>query len=99
MSQRWAPTRQTRGLRVTQYGVAGDKQRKEGAVLANGCVWRDPHVAPINNHLNIRIMNTLSLDCRSQHMMERIIADRQTLYSHVEFVSWVGNILTLAVIA
>ena len=32
-------------------------------------------------------------------MMERIIADRQTLYSHVEFVSWVGNILTLAVIA
>ena len=44
-------------------------------------------------------MSTFSFDCRSQHMMERIIADRQTLYSHVEFVSWVGNILTLAVIA
>lgn len=37
--------------------MAGDKQRKEGAVLANGCVWRDPHVAPIYKPFKqIRIM-------------------------------------------
>ncbi len=30
--------------------------------------------------------------------MELIIADRQERYQHVEFISWVGNILTLAVI-
>lgn len=38
--------------------MAGDKQRKEGAVLANGCVWRDPHVAPIYKPFKqVRIMN------------------------------------------
>lgn len=37
--------------------MAGDKQRKEGAVLANGCVWRDPHVAPIYEPFKqVRIM-------------------------------------------
>lgn len=44
-------------------------------------------------------MSTMRLDCRSQRMMERLIADRQALYSHVEFVSWEGNTLTLAYIA
>ena len=44
-------------------------------------------------------MSTYTFDCRSRAMMERIIADRQTLYSHVEFISWRGNKLTLAVIA
>ena len=44
-------------------------------------------------------MSTLRLDCRSQGMMETLIADRQELYTHVEFVSWVGNTLTLAYIA
>ena len=43
-------------------------------------------------------MSTLHLDCRSRGMMERIIADRQERYSHVEFISWVGNTLTLAYI-
>lgn len=43
-------------------------------------------------------MSTLKLDCRSQHMMELLIADRQERYSHVEFISWVGNVLTLAYI-
>lgn len=45
-----------------------------------------------------RIMSTLRLDCRSQHMMELLIADRQERYAHVEFISWVGNVLTLAYI-
>ena len=43
-------------------------------------------------------MSTITLDCRSQGMMELLIADRQERYSHVEFVSWVGNTLTLAYI-
>ena len=43
-------------------------------------------------------MSTLHLDCRSQGMMERIIADRQERYSHVEFISWNNNTLVLAYI-
>ena len=43
-------------------------------------------------------MSTLHLDCRSQGMMESIIADRQERYSHVEFISWNNNILVLAYI-
>ena len=43
-------------------------------------------------------MSTLHLDCRSQGMMERIIADRQERYSHVEFISWKNNTLVLAYI-
>ena len=51
-----------------------------------------------NNQLKFRIMSTLRLDCRSQRMMELLIADRQERYAHVEFISWVGNTLTLAYI-
>ena len=79
--------------------MAGDKQRKEGAALANGCVWRDPHVAPIINQLTIRIMSTKSYYCESLAAVDRIIADKQEIYSHVEMVGWSGNRLTLAVIA
>ncbi len=43
-------------------------------------------------------MSTMRFDCRSQQMMELIIADRQERYAHVEFISWVGNILTLAIL-
>lgn len=43
-------------------------------------------------------MRTLHLDCRSQGMMEIIIADRQERYSHVEFISWNNNTLVLAYI-
>ena len=43
-------------------------------------------------------MSTISLDCRSQGMMESIIADRQERYSHVEFISWNNNMLVLAYI-
>ena len=43
-------------------------------------------------------MSTLHLDCRSQGMMESIIADRQERYSHVEFISWNNNTLVLAYI-
>ena len=47
---------------------------------------------------HFRIMRTLHLDCRSQGMMEIIIADRQERYSHVEFISWNNNTLVLAYI-
>lgn len=47
---------------------------------------------------HFRIMSTLHLDCRSQGMMESIIADRQERYSHVEFISWNNNTLVLAYI-
>lgn len=43
-------------------------------------------------------MSTISLVCRSQGMMESIIADRQERYSHVEFISWNNNTLVLAYI-
>ena len=43
-------------------------------------------------------MRTIHLDCRSQGMMEIIIADRQERYSHVEFISWNNNTLVLAYI-
>jgi hypothetical protein len=36
-----------------------------------------------------------NFDCRGQRMMERIIADRQIIYSRVEFISWENNILSL----
>ena len=39
-----------------------------------------------------------NFDCRSQHMMEMLIADRQERYSHVEFISWNNNTLVLAYI-
>ena len=44
-------------------------------------------------------MSTISLDCRGRRMMERYIADLQTIYSHVEFMSYNGKILTVAVLA
>ena len=47
----------------------------------------------------IRIMSTISLDCRGRRMMERYIADLQTIYSHVEFMSYNGKRLTVAVLA
>lgn len=65
-------------------------------ILANGA-GRNLR-STITNHLNIRIMSTLHLDCRSQGMMESIIADRQERYSHVEFISWKNNTLVLAYI-
>lgn len=40
----------------------------------------------------------LHFECDSQHVMELIIADRQERYTHVEFVSWQGGVLTLAYI-
>lgn len=72
--------------------MAGDKQRKEGAVLANGCVWRDPHVAPIYKPFKqIRIMSTKSYYCESLAMVDKIIADKQEIYSHVEIMGWSGD--------
>nr|DAM66795.1 MAG TPA: hypothetical protein [Caudoviricetes sp.] len=44
-------------------------------------------------------MSTISLDCRGMRMMERYIADLQTIYSHVEFMSYNGKRLTVAVLA
>nr|DAU36167.1 MAG TPA: hypothetical protein [Caudoviricetes sp.] len=44
-------------------------------------------------------MSTISLDCRGRRMMERYIADLQTIYSHVEFMSYNGKRLTVAVLA
>jgi hypothetical protein len=46
-----------------------------------------------------RIMSTISLDCRGKRMMERYIADLQAIYSHVEFMSYNGKRLTVAVLA
>lgn len=36
-----------------------------------------------------------NFDCIGQRMMERIIADRQTMYNRVEFISWRNNTLAL----
>ena len=36
-----------------------------------------------------------NFDCRGKRMMERIIADRQTIYNRVEFISWRNNTLSL----
>lgn len=36
-----------------------------------------------------------NFDYRGQRMMERIIADRQTIYNRVEFISWHNNTLAL----
>ena len=72
---------------------------KRGAkmhILANGA-GRNLR-STIINHLNIRIM-IRNFDCRGQRMMERYIADLQTIYSHVEFMSYNGKILTVAVLA
>lgn len=44
------------------------------------------------NKFRIMIQN---FDCRGQRMMERIIADRQTIYNRVEFISWRNNTLAL----
>lgn len=66
-------------------------------ILANGA-GRNLR-STITNHLNIRIMSTISLDCRGMRMMERYIADLQTIYSHVEFMSYNGKRLTVAVLA
>lgn len=52
-----------------------------------------------NNNQIFRIMSTISLDCRGKRMMERYIADLQTIYSHVEFMSYNGKRLTVAVLA
>lgn len=42
----------------------------------------------------IRIM-IHDFDCVEQRAMERIIADEQTIYARVEFVSWENNVLSL----
>lgn len=61
-------------------------------ILANGAAR---NLRPtIINHLKIRIM-IQNFDCRGQRMMERIIADRQTIYNRVEFISWRNNTLAL----
>ena len=44
-------------------------------------------------------MSTLHLDCRGRRMMERYIADLQTIYRHVEFMSYNGKRLVVAVLA
>lgn len=36
-----------------------------------------------------------NFDCIGKRMMERIIADRQTIYNRVEFISWHNNTLAL----
>lgn len=36
-----------------------------------------------------------NFDCIGKRMMERIIADRQTMYNRVEFISWHNNTLAL----
>lgn len=51
------------------------------------------------NQLTIRIMSTKSYFCESLAAVERIIADKQEIYSHVEMMGWSGNRLTLAVMA
>ncbi len=43
-------------------------------------------------------MKTEEFECRTLHLLELIVADRQTLYSHVEFISWDGASLVLAYI-
>lgn len=40
-----------------------------------------------------------NFECRGQRMMERYIADLQAIYSHVEFMSYNGKRLTVAVLA
>lgn len=44
-------------------------------------------------------MSTKSYYCESLAMVDRIIADKQEIYSHVEMMGWSGNRLTLAVMA
>ncbi len=39
----------------------------------------------------LRIENVDNLD-----MVENIISERQEIYRHVEFVSWIGSVLVLA---
>ena len=36
-----------------------------------------------------------NFDCIGKRMMERIIADSQTMYNRVEFISWRNNTLAL----
>lgn len=43
-------------------------------------------------------MKTINLDCGSRRMVEPLIADWQEVFSHVEFISWCGGVLTLAYI-
>lgn len=59
-------------------------------ILANGA-GRNLR-STITNKIRIMIQN---FDCRGQRMMERIIADRQTIYNRVEFISWRNNTLAL----
>lgn len=44
-------------------------------------------------------MSTLRFNCVNRVAMESLIADIQEVYSHVEFISWTGTILTIAYIA
>ena len=44
-------------------------------------------------------MSTKSYFCESLAAVERIIADKQEIYSHVEMMGWSGNRLTMAVMA
>ncbi len=41
-------------------------------------------------------MKTINLDCCTRRMIEPIIAECQEIYTHVEFISWCGGVLTLA---
>nr|DAE95626.1 MAG TPA: hypothetical protein [Caudoviricetes sp.] len=61
-------------------------------ILANGA-GRNLR-STITNQINIRIMKQ-NFDCIGKRMMERIIADRQTMYNRVEFISWRNNTLAL----
>lgn len=40
----------------------------------------------------------MNIECRTLHFAELLVADYQTLYSHVEFISWDGASLVLAYI-
>lgn len=44
-------------------------------------------------------MSTITLDCRGRRMMELYIADLQTIYAHVEFMSYNEKKLVVAVLA
>lgn len=44
-------------------------------------------------------MRTFSFeDVNNLSAVENIISERQEIYSHVEFVSWIGGVLVLACI-
>ena len=44
-------------------------------------------------------MSTITLDCRGKRPTNLYIADLQTIYAHVEFMSYNGKKLVVAVLA